>query len=183
MYSFSSFTQKLEKILDHVRHEIGLLRTGKASPNMLDGVKVEAYGSLLAINELANVSAPDSNMIIIDPWDKGLLETIEKGINKAGINLNPVVDKQIIRIIVPSLTEETRKNMIKQLRLKTESAKAMMRTTRIDIKKEVEDQEGQAGVSEDDIHRDLEKLDELMSQYEKLLEQIIEKKESELLSI
>ncbi len=183
MYDFSLFKQKLDKILSHVKDELNALRTGKASPGMLDTVKVEAYGSMMAINELANISTPDSNMIVVDPWDKNLLDSIEKGIRKAGINLNPVVDKEIIRIVVPSLTEETRRDMVKQLNQKIESAKVMMRAARTETKKNIEDQEGESGVSEDDIHRDLEDMDKMMDEYEHKLEEIQNQKEGDLLKI
>ncbi len=183
MFDFSSFKQKLEKILEHAQQEFGMLRTGKATPSLLDSVRVQAYGTTMAVNELANVNAPDNNMLIIDPWDKNVIGEIEKAINKAELNLNPVVDRDIIRIVIPPLTEEIRKELVKKVHQKAESSKVMMRTTRSDIKSEVEDQEGQSGVSEDDIRRDLEELDKIMDEYEDRLDEIVTSKEKELLQI
>ncbi len=183
MYDFSDFTNKLEKIIDHIHQELGLLRTGKATPSLLDSVRVEAYGTIMAINELANISAPDTNMLIIDPWDKSIIDEIEKAINKAGLNLNPVVDRGIVRIVIPSLTEERRKELVKQLHQKAESAKMMMRSVRTDAKNEIEDQEGEAGVSEDDIHQEVEELNKFMAEYEQKLETMVSEKEKELMSI
>lgn len=183
MYNFLDFNVKLNKILEHTRQDIGLLRTGKASSNMLDSVRVSVYGTQMSISELANISTPDSNMIIIDPWDKNILGEIEKAINIASLNFNPVVDKQIIRIVIPALTEERRKELVKQLHQKSESAKMMMRTARIETKNEIENQKGEAGVSEDDIHRNLEELDKIMDEFEARLVEIISSKENDLLSI
>jgi len=183
MFDFSIFQQKLDKIMAHTQQELAILRTGKAKVKMLDPVRVEAYGSLMAVNELANVSTPDANMIVIEPWDKSILKDIEKAIQKAGLNLNPIVDGELIRIVIPPLTEESRQELVKQLHQKAESAKTMIRNARIDIKNEVDDQEGQAGVSEDDIHRDLGQLDKVMNQYTEKLKTFIAQKEKDLLSI
>jgi ribosome recycling factor len=122
-------------------------------------------------------------LIVIDPWDKNLLEDIEKAIQKSSLNLNPVVDKEIIRIVIPSLTEEKRMELVKQLQQKVESTRAMMRSARTEAKGEIEDLEGEAGVSEDDIHRDLEELDKIMGQFEKQMEDIQEQKKQDLLSL
>ena len=183
MYNFQEFKNTLQKIIDHTINELSTLRTGKASVTILDPVRVQVYGTSMAVGELANISTPDTNMIIIDPWDKNILEDIEKAINKAGLNLNPIVDKQIIRIIIPPLTEERRKEMVKQLHQKLESSKVMMRTARADTKNEIEDQEGQSGVSEDDIHRDLEEMEKIMDQYEAQIQELSDNKEKELMSI
>lgn len=183
MYDFSNFKQKLDQVLDHLTKDIGSLRTGKASAAMLDPVKVQAYGATMNINELAGISTPDANMIIIDPWDKNILSDIEKAIEKSDLNLHPVVDKQIIRITIPSLTEEKRQELVKQLQQKVESAKAMMRSARTDTKGEIEDQEGEAGISEDDIHRDIRELDKVMDEYEQKLEEIMDQKKQDLMAI
>jgi ribosome recycling factor len=183
MFDFSPFQQKLDKILAHTQQELATLRTGKANVQMLDPVRVEAYGSLMAVNELANVGTPDANMIVIEPWDKSILENIEKAIQKASLNLNPIVDGELIRIVISPLTEERRKELVKQLHQKAESAKIMMRNARIDIKNEVDDQEGKSEVSEDDIHRDLEQLDKVMDQYTEKLKALVTQKETDLLSI
>lgn len=183
MYNFSTFKQKLDKVIDHAQQEISVLRTGKAKVSMLDPVKVNAYGSLMRVNELASVSAPDPNMILVEPWDPNLMEDIEKAIHKADLNLNPVVDKNIIRITVPALTEERRRQMVKQLEQKVESAKIMMRNIRSDIKNEIDDLDGEAGVSEDDIHRDYQELDKIMDEYVVKLEELKKQKQSELMSI
>jgi ribosome recycling factor len=171
-YSFADFQQKIQKTLEYLREDLATLRTGRASVQLLDPVKVEAYGSLMKLNEVANVSVPDPSMIMISPWDKSLMSAIEKGIQIANLGLNPVVDGQIIRVSVPPLTEERRKEMVKLLSQKIENGRVLLRNIRTETKKEIEDLKGTAGVSEDMIKLDLQelekKLKELMAQVDKM---------------
>jgi ribosome recycling factor len=183
MYNFSNFKQKLDEIIEHAKKDIATLRTGKASIDMLDPVKVEAYGNMMAVNELANVSTPDPNLIIIRPWDQNVLENIEQAIHKAGLNLNPVVDGEQIRIVVPSLTKERREEMVKQLNQKIESARIMIRNARTEAKNEIDEMKGEPGVSEDDIHRDHEQLNQIVQEYNQKLDKIEEHKQQELMSM
>ncbi|MEA2056104.1 MAG: ribosome-recycling factor, partial [Patescibacteria group bacterium] len=101
MYNFSTFKNQLEDIIQHAKEDIASLRTGKATISMLDPVKVEVYDTMMAVNELANVSTPDANLIVIKPWDQNVIENIEQGIHKSNLNLNPVVDSDQIRIVIP----------------------------------------------------------------------------------
>lgn len=182
-YSFASFTQHAEKTLDFIRNDISQLRTGRASAQMLDVVSVEAYGTRMKINEVANVSAPDPGMLIVTPWDKSLLTSVEKAIATSGLNLHPVVDGTIIRIVVPPLTEERRKELVKLLHQKIEAARVMMRNVRGDIRKEIDDQEGQPGISEDMIKADLEMLDKKTKEYMEKIDQMSADKEKELMTV
>lgn len=183
MYNFSEVRQKFEKTLVHLQHELGSLRTGKATPSLLDPVLVDAYGTKMRVNELANISVPDPNMLIVSPWDKSILSSLEKAIASASLNVNPVVDGDVIRIVIPSLTEERRKEMVKILRQKVEGGKVMLRTIRTDAKKEIEDQEGQEGVSEDDLAVEVEELDKLVKDYTTQLDDLAKKKEADLMTV
>jgi ribosome recycling factor len=158
-FQFTDFSLKAKKALDHIQQEIASLRTGRASVQLLDPVTIEAYGTKMKVSEVANISVPDPNLILISPWDKSLLGAIERGIQISGINLSPVVDGQIIRIVVPPLTEERRLEMVKVLHQRVEAGKVMLRTIRTETKKEIEKQKGNDGVSEDDIKQDLETLE------------------------
>lgn len=182
-YQFDSFTTKAEKTLDFIRNDISSLRTGRATVQLLDVVAVEAYGTKMKINELANVSAPDPTMLLVAPWDKSLLQTIEKAIGTSGINLNPVVDGSVIRILVPPLTEERRKEMVKLLHQKIEAGRVMMRNVRAEIKKEIDDQDGEAGVSEDMIKLDLEVLEKKVKEYMDKIDKVAADKEKELMTV
>lgn len=183
MFNFTNFNQLATKTLDNVKMEVASLRTGAATPQLLDSVKVEAYGTTMKVTEVAAITVSDPTLLVVSPWDASLLGAIEKGIQQANLNLNPVVDGKILRISVPPLTQETRQALIKTLRQRLEDGKVMMRTLRGEIKKDIEKQKGEAGISEDNIKADLEKLD---AETKKLIAQIDElgqAKEAQLLKI
>ncbi len=182
-YNFSDLKTKLQKALDHAAREIATLRTGRASVQILDPVSVEAYGSMMKVSEVASVSAPDASLLVVKPWDKSLLEAIEKGIATSGINLHPVVDGDMIRISIPALTEERRKEMVKLLSQKIEQARVMMRTIRTDIKREIESQEGSDNISEDDVKNDLDTLEKELKVYMDKLDEMMSSKETELMKV
>lgn len=182
-FQFSIFEELAIKAIEHVSKDLASLRTGKASVQMLDPVVVQAYGTDMKLNELANVSAPDATLLVIKPWDATIIESIEKAISKSTLNFNPVVDGDIIRIQVPPLTEERRKEMVKLLHQKIESGRVMLRSIRTDIKQDIEKQTGEANVSEDDIHQDLKKLNEMTQKYIDQLDELAKNKENELMTI
>lgn len=182
-YDFTQSTDRFTKALDHIAADIATLKTGRASVQMLDGVMVEAYGSYMKLVELASISAPDASLLIVSPWDKSILGAIEKAIATSELNLNPVVDKDIIRIAISPLTEEKRKEMVKRLHQKIESGKVLIRNVRTDIKKDIEDQEAAGGVSEDDVKQDLETLEKTVHTYVTRLEDMGTQKEKELLTL
>lgn len=182
-FQFSTFTELADKAIAHLKKDLATLRTGKATTQMLDSIRVEAYGSMMKISELANASAPEPNLLVIKPWDSSVISNIEKAIAKAGINLNPVVDGDIIRIVIPSLTEESRKEMVKLLHQKVESGRVMIRSIRSDIKQDIENQDGNDNISEDDIHRDLKELDDLTQKKIDEIDQLAKDKEVELMTI
>lgn len=182
-FNFSDVKQRLEKAINHVTRDIASLRTGKATVQILDPVVVEAYGARMRIAELATVQAPDATLLVVSPWDKSVLANIERAIAAADLNLNPVVDGDIIRIKIASLTEETRKEMVKVLYKKVESGRVMLRSLRTDAKKEIESQKGTQGISEDDIKSDLQELDEIIKEYMTKLDDISASKEKDLLTI
>lgn len=182
-FSFTVFNQDAQKALDHITQDINQLRTGRASAQMLDPVMVEAYGTRMKINEVASVNVPDPNLILVSPWDKGIMAAVEKGIASAGLNLNPVVDGQTIRIVVPALTEERRKEMVKLLHQKLEAGRVMMRSIRTDAKKDIDKQKGQPGISEDMIEADLEKLETEVKKYMDKIDELGKHKEQDLMTI
>ncbi len=177
------YEEKFIKAQDHFSHEISSIRTGRASAQMLDSVTVEAYGAKMKLNEVASVNVPDPSLIVIAPWDKALLGPIEKGIQQAQLNLNPIIDSQIIRVPVPPLTAERRQELVKQLYQKAESVRVMVRTARNDIKKDIEKQENQPGISEDDITAEVKTLDEVTKEYIEHIDTMAKNKEQELTTI
>ena len=183
MFTFSSFDDRAQKILDHIQQDISSLRTGKATVSILDGVTAEAYGTRMKLNELANISAPDPTMLVVAPWDKSLLEAIAKGISIAGLNLNPIVDGDIIRIVIPPLSAERRQEMVKLLKQKIEAGKVMLRNLRSDIRKDIDQAKAQDGVSEDDVKRWQTELDKKVKDIEDRITAMEKKKETELTTI
>lgn len=182
-FEFKQVEQEFDRVIDHISREIGQLRTGKATPQLLDSVSVEAYGARMKINELANITAPDPTLLVVSPWDKSVLEAIERAIATAQINLNPIVDKDIIRIAVPPLTEERRREMVKVLHAQIEEGKKMLRTVRGEAKRSIEQMKNTDGVSEDDIRSDVEKLEEVMKTFLEKLDAMSSLKESELMKV
>jgi len=182
-YLFSNYDQKLETAIEHIRSDIRTLRTGRASADLMDPVMVEAYGQRMRLVELASINVPDATLLVISPWDKSLVVNVEKAIAKAELNLNPVVDGDIIRVPVPALTEEKRREMVKQLHQKIESGKAMLRDVRTKAKQEIEAQKGAEGISEDDVAADLDELEKKHQAAVAELESLEVSKEKELLTI
>ncbi len=181
--AINHFQQKIIKSHEHVLQDVRSLRTGRASVQLLDPVRVDAYGTQMSLVEVASVTAPDATLLVVSPWDKSLISSIEKAIASAGLNLNPVVDGQIIRIAVPALTQERRQEMVKLLHQKIESGRVTVRTIRTETKQEIEEQKGGAGVSEDDIELELDELDKEVKLALAKLDELQAQKEKELLHV
>lgn len=182
-YSFTQFYIKADKVLEHLKQELSQLRTGRATVQLLDSVRVEAYGSLMSLQEVAQVNAVASDLLVIKPWDKSLLNAVEKAIQISGLNLQAVVDKDLVRVPVPPLTEERRKEMVKALEQKIEETKVMLRNVRGEIKKDIEKLSGQDGVSEDEIKQYLENLETELKKKLSELEGMFVEKRDELMKV
>lgn len=183
MFNFTNFNQAANKTLAHLETELGALRTGGASPQLLDSVKVDAYGTTMKATEVAAITISDPTLLIVSPWDASLVGAIEKAIQVANLNLNPVVDGKIIRLSIPPLTQETRQELVKTLHRQIEDGKVMVRTLRSETKKEIEKQTGSAGISEDNIKADLAKLEEEIKKIIVKIETLAQNKENQLLKV
>ncbi len=183
MIQKNDYLAQFKKALIHTEKEVATLRTGRASVQMLDDVVVEAYGSVMRLNEVGSVSAPDPTLLVITPWDKSLVAAVEKGVLSANLNLSAIVDGDKVKVPVPPLTQERRQEMVKILHQKAESGRVMIRSVRSDVKQMIEDQEGEAGISEDDISLGLKELDEVNKEYIDKIDQLVRDKEKELLSL
>lgn len=176
--------RRMNEVLELVKQDLSGVQTGRARPALVESVKVEAYeGSFMEIKELAGITAPDPHSLVIKPWDSSVLTKIEKGINEANLGLNPVVDKEIVRIVIPSLTEERRTELVKLVKQKIEAGKAFLRQIRVEVKQKIDDQKDAAGVSEDDIHRLYDELQKIMDEYNAKLEEMEKNKEQELMAL
>lgn len=178
----SELEEQLEKSIVHVKGEFSKLRAGKASPSMLSSVQVEYYGSHVPISQVANINTPDARTILIQPWEKTLLPEIEKAIINSNIGLNPQNDGENIFINVPALTEERRKNLVKQVKSESESGRIGLRAARKDANEMVKSLQ-KDGLSEDDAKRAEESIQEMVDSYNKRIDQLVEEKEAEIMTI
>lgn len=172
----------MESVINFLSREFQKLRAGKAAPEMLDGVKVDCYGSMMPINQVANVTAPDAKQIIVQPWDKSMLAPLEKAIMQANLGFNPANNGEVLRIQVPSLTEERRKDIVKKARQEAEQARVSIRSARKtanDMSKELKND----GVPEDDLKRLEEKVQEMTTEYTKKIDKLLEVKEAEIMTV
>lgn len=175
-----SIKQKMDKVIGVVANDLATVKVGVAKPSLVEGVLVEAYGQRMRLMEVATIAAPDTSQLLISPWDKGLTKAIEKGISESDLNLTPNVSGDTIRIVIPPLTEERRQDYVKLVSQKTEGGRIMVRQVRHEGREMIEKTKGQAGVSEDDITRQLEELDKITADYIAKVEQLAKEKELEL---
>jgi len=168
--------------LEHLDRELHKIRAGKASPNMLDGISIENYGSKMPLVQVANISTPDPRTLMIQPWDKANLPIIEKEIINSNLGFNPQNDGTIIRINVPVLTEERRLNLVKKAKSTEEDAKIAIRNARRSANEEAKQLE-KDGLSEDETKRLLSKIDDLTHDYYKKAEAMLKEKEKDITSI
>lgn len=173
----------MDKALDHLRHELHTLRAGRAMPAMLDGVRVDYYGSQTPLNQMASVSAPQADLLVVQPWDRSALGAIEKSIRAANLGLNPGNDGQLIRIPVPTPTEERRRELVKAARSRGEDAKVAIRnvrrTTRDDLKSTVDEMK----LSEDMLTTAEATLQKLTDQHVQRVDEVLAKKEAEVMEV
>ncbi|MDP2709002.1 MAG: ribosome recycling factor [bacterium] len=171
------------KAIDFFKKDISSIRTGRANPAMLDGIFVEAYGTKTALVGLASINVPEARCIVITPWDKSITKDIEKAITVADLGVNPVNEGDKIRLVVPQLTEENRKELVKKLNEKMETARIALRQIRDEIKNNIEEAFKSKAVSEDDKFRFIKELDEEINKQNDALKSIKEKKEAEVMTI
>ncbi len=181
--SFAQLKTRMDKAVEDFRQEMASTRTGRASVHMLDGVTVDAYGSQMPLNQLANVSAPEPQLITVQAWDVSLIGAIEKAIRSGDLGLNPMNDGKLIRVPVPALTEERRKEMVKHLHKILEEHRTAIRNIRRDgndlIKKAMKDKK----ITEDEEHGALDQIQKLTDDEIKKMEELAKGKEKEVMSI
>ena len=173
----------MAKALDHLRHDLNTLRAGRASAAMLDGVRVEYYGSFSPLNQVASVSSPQADLLVVQPWDKGALGAIEKAIKAANLGLNPGNDGILIRIPVPTPTGERRKEIVKASKTKGEDAKVGIRGVRRSAKDEIKSAADELNLPEDMRFEAEERLQKLTDQHVAKVEEMLAKKETEIMEV
>lgn len=171
---------QMSKHVDHFEKEISKFRTGRAHPAMVEDIRVSCYGTTMPIKELASISVPESSLIVIQPWDKTILDDIIRAISNSDLNINPQTDGDIIRIKIPPMSSSRREELVKSLHQKLEFSKISIRNTRKDIQNKIREAEKSKVISEDFTKRLLDLLQKVTDKFIKLSDDLAEKKENEI---
>jgi ribosome recycling factor len=174
---------RMNKSVEMLRHEFTHIRTGKASIGLIEPIKVDVYGSEMPISQVASVTTPDARTITITPWDKSTLGAIDKAIQKSDLGLHPMSDGTLIRLAVPPLTEERRKELVKLVHKMTEEAKVAVRNVRRDANEQLKKMEKSHEISEDESHKAQEKTQELTDKRIKDMDHLFELKQKEIMEV
>ena len=175
--------QKMKKTVDATQHDFSTIRTGRATPSLVDGISVEYFGTPTPLNQLANISVPDSRQLLITPYDRSTVAAIEKAIKNSDLNINPVNDGTAVRLSIPPLTEERRKEFVKILNKKSEEGRVSIRNIRRDVNDQFKALVKKSEASEDDSKRAQDGLQKLTDRYIVEIDRITKSKEAELLEV
>ena len=175
--------KRMKNSIEHFRKDLSKLRTGRANIHLFEDIKVEYYGNLTPLNQVATLGVPEPTLITIKPWDPSLLEIIDKAIRTADLGLNPINDGKILKVPIPPLDEERRKELAKRIRKMLEEEKTVIRNMRRESKEEIEELEEKKEITEDDKFWGNDKLQELTTEYTKRLEELATAKEKEILEL
>jgi len=181
--TLSATEHKMIRAVEVLERDLQGIRTGRASTQIVDHITAEAYGSPMAINQLAGISVPEAHQIVIQPWDRGLLGAIEKAIIKSDIGLVPNVDGSVIRLNIPPLTEERRRDLVKQIHKRMEDARVEIRNLRRDAAEQFKKEEHEGTLGADDARRDLEHLQKITDKHVADVDRVGAVKEQEILEV
>ena len=174
---------RMHKAIESLRHELATVRTGRASPGLVEHLKVEYYGTPTPLNQLATISAPDAKLIVIQPYDRAAIGAVEKAILKSNLGLTPANDGAVIRLSIPPLTEDRRRELAKHVRQRVEDARVAVRNVRRDIHEHMRKMEHEHELSQDDLKRSETELQKLTDEQIKEVDRVGEEKEQELLAV
>ena len=174
---------RMKKAVQNLEHEFSGLRTGRASPALFDKIRVDAYGTPTPLSQVANISCPEARLVVIQPWDKALMSDIEKAIQKSELSLNPSNDGKVIRIQIPPLTEERRKEMVKLAKSIAENNRVAIRNIRRDANDELKKQAKGGTISEDEEKKGADEVQKLTDRYTAEIDKVFKVKEKEILEV
>ncbi len=175
--------QEFAKAIEHLEGELRQIRTGRATPALVDEIEVEAYGAKTPLKAVASISTPDAQTINIEPWDKSVLKDIERALQTADIGISPVVDKDIVRLSMPAMTEENRKELVKQIGQKIEQTRVTIRNVREGVRDEILKMEKNKEINEDERYKLQEELDKLVGEMNGQIAKTGEDKEKDIMTI
>src|SRR5262245_9088159 len=174
---------RMEKILEATRREFATIRSGKATPALLDAVRVEAYGQPVPLNQVGSVTAPEPRLLVVQPWDKSLVKAVSKAIQLSDLGLNPTDDGTVVRIPIPTLTEERRRDLVKLVSRLAEEGRVHVRQVRHDVNKDIKAQEHDGTLAEDDAKRLNAEVQKLTDRYIGLIDELLKKKTTEVMEV
>jgi ribosome recycling factor len=174
---------RMHKAIESLKGELGSVRTGRASPGLVEHLRVEYYGTPTPLNQLATISTPDARLIVIQPYDRGAMGAVEKAVLKSDLGLTPSNDGTVIRLSIPPLTEDRRRDLVKHVRKRVEEARVAVRNVRRDIHDQMRKLEHDHSISQDDLHRSEGELQKLTDEQVKEIDKIGDDKEQDLLTV
>jgi len=180
---YKDIKKRMEKASEKLKGELSKIRTGRATTTLLDGIKVEYYESIVPLKQVANIGTPDIHLITIQPWEKGMLEEIEKAILKSELGLVPTNDGNIIRVPIPKLTEERRLELVKLVKKFGEETKIAIRNIRRDGNDKVKKIEKNSEISEDEMRKGIDKIQEITDEFTEKIDEIVKLKEQEIIEV
>lgn len=181
--SYNEASKRMEKSLEALGRELIGIRTGKATTTMLDGIKVDYYGTPTPLNQVASVSAPDPKLLVVQPWEKTTIPEIIKALQKADLGLNPISEANLIRLPIPSLNEDRRKDMVKIVHKFGEDGKISIRNIRRDIIDTIKKAQKDSEITEDEFHQGQKHIQDITDKYAARIDEMIEAKETEVMEV
>lgn len=175
--------EAMEKAANYLQHEMSTIRTGKASPALVEGIDVEAYGATMKLKQLAMITTPEPRLLVIQPFDAGTVQAIEKAIKESNIGINPSVDGKIIRLPIPALTEERRRDLVKNIKHMAEETRVRVRSARRDGIESLKKAQKDGGISEDDLERYEKDVQKLTDDFVKKIDEAVTAKEAEVMKV
>ncbi|URZ06636.1 ribosome recycling factor [Clostridium felsineum] len=175
--------EKMKKTISSLKKELASMKAGRATPAMLDRIEVDYYGTMTSLNQLANISVPESRILMIQPWDKSAMKSIEKAILVSDLGLNPSNDGTSMRLVIPELTEETRKNLVKNIKKAGEDSKVALRSIRRDANDKVKNLKKDNSITEDEVKSSENDIQKKTDAYVKEVDNVVDAKEKEIMSI
>lgn len=180
---YAETEERMKKAVEAIKKEFASIRTGKATTSLLDGIKVDYYGTLTPLSQVANVSAPDARLLVIQPWEKKMIPEIGKAIQKSDLGLNPQSDANVIRLPIPPLTEERRKDLVKLVKKVTEEGKIALRNIRRDSIEALKKSEKDKEILEDESRKAQERVQKITEDFTEKIEELLKKKEQEIMEV
>ena len=180
---FGGAERRMQKAVDALKQDLGAIRAGRASAALVDRITIEYYGTPTPINQVASISVPEARLLVIQPWDRKLLVDIEKAIQRSDLGINPTNDGQVIRLNIPPMSEDRRRDLVKMLHKKLDEHKVAVRNIRRDVQDKLREREKKKEVSEDELKRSTEKLQKLTDRFIEDMDKVGKSKEVEILEV